>query len=61
MLYRLLVPSLFFPGELTILAQADLEKYQEHGRAKPERDQCKADQLSGQPLDQGRADAADNN
>jgi hypothetical protein len=53
-------PTLGFPGSFPVLAQTDLEEYQEHGRAEPDRYQHERQQLSDQSRDEdGAQDSGD--
>jgi hypothetical protein len=47
--------TLFLPCPFPVLAQADLEEYQQHGPTEPKGDQGDCEHLAGEAADQGGA------
>jgi hypothetical protein len=58
---RPLASTLFIPGPLTILAQADFKEYQEQSSAEASRHKGDGEYLAGQSADQGSAHRTSDN
>jgi hypothetical protein len=59
--HRPLASTLFIPGQLPVLAQADLEEHQEQCSAQPNQHQGDHEDLAGQSADEDGAHRAGDN